>query len=141
MRLWLYPFGSRARNQGCMNPPSLRVPAQESEGGSSKKSGQLLVPPSTKIPPPHPLLPPWADKPTLSGIPDPSRQLGLETMLSPRWLLREGGASGCGGWSGDGGGAGSELTPLEEAPVELSFPKRMNPFRARKEGEKTLSGI
>ena len=117
------------------------------KGGSSKKSGEQLVPPSTKIRLPTPY--------SCSGlsaqahplcISDLWGKLGLETMPGPGGLMGEGGATG--GWggggsqSGDGGRSGGQnFTPREEAPEWLSFPRRKSPFRARKEGEKTLSGV
>lgn len=111
-------------------------------GGSSKKSREQLVPPSTKIRLPSPY--------SCSGLTSPPSRhlrgkLGLETMLGPGGQLGEGGATGgVGGWEpewGRGRSGGQNFTPWEEAPEGLSFPKRKSPFRARKEGEKTLSGV
>ena len=133
LSIWLQSPESR------VHEPTLPAgPCTGVRRGSSKKSGQLLAPPSTKILPPHPLLLPWPDKPTLSRIPDPSRQLGLETMLSPRWLLREGGASGSGGWSGDGGGAGVRTHAPGGGSSGAEFPKENEPIQSQEGRGKNL---
>ena len=141
MRLWLYPFGSRARNQGCMNPPSLRVPAQESEGGPPRNPGNYwpLPPQRSCLPTPYSCL-------GQTSPPSPASQIPAGNLVWRQCSVLDGCLGraepvGVGAGVGMGEERGSELTPLEEAPAGLSFPKRMNPFRARKEGEKTLSGI
>ncbi|XP_061247654.1 uncharacterized protein LOC133232357 [Bos javanicus] len=138
---------SRAWNQGCLNPLSLRVPTKESKEDPPRNPGNNWSLPPQKFASPLPA-PALASlhKPTLSASQISGGNLGWRQcrVLEGCWGRVEppGVGGGGGSQSGDGGRSGGQnFTPREEAPERLSFPRRKSPFRARKEGEKTLSGV
>ena len=102
---------SQLEIKGTRNPPSPRIPVGEPEKGSPRYPGKYQSFPTKDPMSSHPSFPPSQQAHPL-GIPDPrTKAPRLDTMLSTSGLPREGGAHG----SGDGGGAGSGLTPGEEA--------------------------